>query len=163
MSDTLGAKLRKILERQLALGRHPAAAASLPRPVDQSQALLRGWLFYRRGEQIPVELLGISQNHCRGWWCTPDEIDTHVSPVCAILPRLSWLAPARLNDEAVRERAALKSVLANRFLQDPTPVMVASLSAVDGAWLETDRGFVVPDDWQDRADRRWRGLVAPAN
>ena len=33
LADTLGRKMRKILDRQLALGQHPAAAGLLPRPL----------------------------------------------------------------------------------------------------------------------------------
>jgi hypothetical protein len=161
LSDTLGAKMRKILDRQLSLGQHPAAQALLPQPISLAQALLRGWLFYRRGEAIPVQALGITEHHCRGWWCTLTELDAHLSEVCAILPRLAWLAPARMEDAAVITRAQLQTRLLSQFQEDAMPVMVASLTRRDDAWLETDRGFVVPEDWQKRADKKLRGLTAP--
>jgi hypothetical protein len=161
LSDTLGAKMRKILDRQLSLGQHPAAQAVLPQPIKTAGALLRGWLFYRRHEQIPAAALGIAQDHCRGWWCTTGEIDTHLDEFCAVLPRLSWLAPARLTDDVVLTRAQLQARLEGQFQEDAMPVMVASLRPGDGAWLETDRGFIVPEDWQSRADSRLRGLTAP--
>ena len=161
LSDTLGAKMRKILDRQLSLSQHPAARTVLPQPVERAQALLRGWLFYRRGEQIPVESLGITNHHCRGWWCTPGEIHEHLADTCAVLPRLAWLAPARLREDSVLERTQLLSQLQVRFQTDPMPVMVASLRQDDGDWLETDRGFIVPDDWAGRAGQRLRGLTAP--
>lgn len=162
LSDTLGAKMRKILDRQLSLGQHPAAQHVLPQPVDQARALLRGWLFYRRGETIPVQTLGLTPHHCRGWWCTPDEMDSHLTEVCAVLPRLAWLAPARLGDAVVLNRAQLKSQLQSQFQRDPMPVMVASLVREKDVWLETERGFIVPDSWQGRADQKLRGLTAPA-
>ncbi len=161
LSDTLGAKMRKILDRQLSLGQHPAAQALLPQPINHAQALLRGWLFYRRGEEIPVQALGITENHCRGWWCTLAELDTHLSEVCVILPRLAWLAPARMEDSAVASRSQLQTQLENQFQEDAMPVMVASLRRSGDVWLETDRGFIVPDDWQHRADKKLRGLTAP--
>ena len=162
LSDTLGAKMRKILDRQLSLGQHPAAQALLPQPIDRAQALLRGWLFYRCGEAIPGQALGITENHCRGWWCTLAELESHLSEVCVILPRLTWLAPARLADEAVTDRAQLQTQLQAQFQTDAMPVMVASLRRASDVWLETDRGFVVPDDWQNRADKKLRGLTAPS-
>lgn len=161
LSDTLGAKMRKILDRQLLLGQHPAAQLLLPQPIDQAQALLRGWLFYRRGEKIPAQVLGITENHCRGWWCTLTELDTHLSEICAILPRLAWLAPARMENSAVIRREQLRARLQLQFQEDAMPVMVASLTCHDDVWLETNRGFVVPEDWQHRADKKLRGLSAP--
>jgi len=161
LADTLGAKMRKILDRQLSLGQHPAAQALLPRPIDHAQALLRGWLFYRRGEEIPSQRLGIEKNHCRGWWCTLGEIDTHLSENCAVLPRLTWLAPARMKDEELVSRSQLQEQLRAQFQKDPMPVMVASLMRDEDAWLESDRGFIVPDDWQGKAGKKLRGLTAP--
>ena len=161
LADTLGAKMRKILDRQLSLGQHPAAQALLPKSIDQAQALLRGWLFYRRGEEIPSQRLGIEKNHCRGWWCTLEEIDTHLGMTCAVLPRLAWLAPARMTDEEVLSRSQLQEQLRVHFQDDPMPVMVASLIREEDVWLESDRGFIVPDDWQGKAGKKLRGLTAP--
>ena len=161
LADTLGAKMRKILDRQLSLGQHPAAQTLLPRPVDQAQALLRGWLFYRRGEALPSHRLGIEKNHCRGWWCTLGEIDTHLGERCAVLPRLAWLAPARMMGDPVLHRSQLQEQLRGRFQEDPMPVMVASLLRDEDVWLESERGFIVPDDWQGKAGKKLRGLTAP--
>ena len=161
LADTLGAKMRKILDRQLSLGQHPAAQALLPRPIDHAQALLRGWLFYRRGEEIPSQRLGIEKNHCRGWWCTLGEIDAHLSESCAVLPRLAWLAPARMKDEELVSRSQLQEQLRAQFQEDPMPVMVASLMRDKDIWLESDRGFIVPDDWQGKAGKKLRGMTAP--
>lgn len=158
LADTLGAKMRKILERQLALGQHPAAQLHLPQPLASAQALLRGWLFYRRAESLPSRELGISEHHCRGWWCSLQELDTHAeASFCAILPRLAWLAPARLPLNAGMSRAALQAQLEAQFASDTMPVMVVNLTLQNGWLLETDRGFVVPDDWQERADKKLMG------
>lgn len=155
LADTLGAKMRKILQRQLALGQHPAAQPHLPQALAAAQALIRGWLFYRRGESLPAAEIGISAQHCRGWWCSLQELDAHVdADWCVILPRLSWLAPARLPSSAGMTRAALQKQLNEHFAVDAMPVMIASLTLQDGWLLETDRGFVVPDDWQERAEMK---------
>ncbi len=151
LADTLGAKMRKILERQLSLGQHPAAQVHLPQALTTAQALIRGWLFYRRGESLSADALGISAQHCRGWWCNLHELDGHVGPQCVVLPRLSWLAPAKLRPDAVITRAALKRQLTQGFETDPMPVMVATVAERHGWLEETGRGFVVPDDWQDKA------------
>lgn len=149
LSDTLGRKTRKILDRQLLLGSHPAAQQVLPAPLAGAQALMKGWLFYRRGEVPPLESVGVSAAHCRGWWCTVGELGTHLGAHGAVLPRLGWLAPARLSESLAT--GALQSTLAQRFEHDATPVMVVSLERLGEVWLETDRGFVVPEQWPQQA------------
>ncbi len=157
LSDTLGRKIRKILERQLKLGEHPAAQSLLPQPLAGAQALLKGWLFYRRGERPPLQAIGVSAEHCRGWWCTLQELEAHVPGASVMLPRIAWLAPARLKEAQVQDPQALRARLAGMFGSDRMPVMVASLAEQDGEWVETDRGFVVPDEWPQQALQPLRG------
>ena len=91
LADSLGIKMRKVFERQLSLGGHPAAQALLPRPVSKAKALVKGWLFYPSGSW--PEMRGIAAGHCRGFWCALDEIDTLAGEEILMLPRLQWLAP----------------------------------------------------------------------
>lgn len=153
LSDTLGAKMRKILDRQLALGQHPAALKHLPQALFAAQALIKGWLFYRL-DALATTADGVSSQHCRGWWCSLQELDAHAADCCVILPRLSWLAPARLPFSAGHARSTLANQLADNFQTDTMPVLVASLAERDGCLVETSRGFVVPDDWQQKAQQR---------
>jgi hypothetical protein len=153
LADTLGRKIRKILDRQLLLGLHPAAQALLPQPLADAQALVKGWLFYRRGEVPDLEMVGVSPQHCRGWWCTLQELEQHIGEAGAITSRIAWLAPARLPlDEGMR-LPELLSALNLAIAQDRMPVMVAALKRYGDEWIETDRGFVVPDEWQQQARR----------
>lgn len=78
------------------------------------------------------------------------------------MPRLQWLAPLRTPVQrsestptpAPLTRAALLDVLAEKFVADPGPVLVATVRE-EGGWLEeVERGFVVPDDWRARAQAR---------
>ena len=71
LADTLGAKMRKILDRQLLLAQHPAAQIHLPQAVAAAQALIKGWLFYHGQEPVRPEPLGLSVGHFRGFWMTP--------------------------------------------------------------------------------------------
>ena len=162
LADTLGAKMKKIFERQLLLGTHPAAKELVNEPLIAAKALIKGWLFYRREEIINSTALGISQSHCRGWWCTLAEFEDHVGDDCAILPRLSWLAPARLSTAEGMQRNELRNLLTTRFNGDPMPVMVATFNKHSNELFEVDRGFVVPNDWKERANERLRGLAAPS-
>ncbi len=157
LADTLGRKMRKILDRQLALGTHPAAKALLPEPLSAAQALVKGWLFHRRGSHLDLAQLGISENHCQGWWCTLNELEVHVGPVGAVLPRIAWLAPARLPLNEGIELPRFSNQLRHHFEQDNMPLMVASLRREGDVWLETDRGFVVPDAWPQQAVEKISG------
>ncbi|HEX5344462.1 MAG TPA: DUF1853 family protein [Duganella sp.] len=151
LADSLGAKMRKIFDKQLSLASHPAAQALLPRPVERAQALVKGWLFYPNGV-TPMQ--GITQQHCHGCWMTQAQAQDLPDQQYAIMPRLQWLAPLKTQDGIDKPQllAALQDAAA--------PVMVAALKKA-GAWLvEERRGFVVPDDWRAQAaQRRQEGIL----
>ncbi len=157
LADSLGAKMRKIVDKQLALAAHPAAQALLPRPVLRARALVKGWLFYPGARAAPMD--GIAATHCRGFWCAAAQVDALAGDAWAVLPRLHWLAPYRTQDAGeVVSRAALQAALALAFETAKAPLLVASLREEGGAWVETARGFIVPDDWRTRAAERAAGL-----
>src|SRR5690606_14285783 len=144
------------LQRQLALAQHPAAQPLLPRPVAVAEALIKGWLFYRQGRQAR-EVPGVSPAHCRGSWCPLEEMEPVPGRLYAILPRLAWLAPARMALDQAMHRAAVRDSLARRFAAGGAPQLVALLEP-DGAHArETSRVFVVPNDWGERAEQRITG------
>jgi len=151
LADSLGAKMRKIFDKQLSLAGHPAAQALLPLPVARAQALVKGWLFYPNGV-TPMQ--GITQQHCHGFWMTQAQAQDLPDQQYAIMPRLHWLAPLKTRDSIDKPQllAALQDAAA--------PVMVAALQE-KGEWLvEERRGFVVPDDWRAQAaQRRQEGIL----
>ncbi|MFL6672966.1 MAG: DUF1853 family protein [Massilia sp.] len=153
LADTLGKKLRKIFERQLELAAHPAAQAILPRPVARARALVKGWLFYPLGSY--TAMAGISALHCRGFWCSVEEIDALAGDEFLILPRLQWLPPFKAASATwLMNRAQLAAELHAQFEASPTPVLVASVRQQPGQVFELERGFIVPSDWRARAARR---------
>ena len=169
LADTLGAKMGKIMDRQLQLSRHPAAQPHLPMPVSQAQALVKGWLFYRDPAVLVPAAMGVAPDHCRGFWCTGSELAADVAAerssneadvVFAILPRLQWLAPAALPMASTLSSAQLQIALAASFATDPAPLLIAVIKRQDGQresaeiGLECSRGFVVPDDWHAAAEKR---------
>lgn len=170
LADTLGAKMEKILQRQLALSSHPAAQAYLPQPVRHARALIKGWLFYHRNESVVLAPSGVAAAHCRGFWCTVDEFDRLEGSCFAVLPRLSWLAPARLPIAAGLNRDAMAAWLTAHFTDNAMPVMVALLQPDVGGQacdalsmgLEVSRGFIVPSDWRVRAGERMQRTVLRA-
>jgi hypothetical protein len=143
--DSLGAKMRKVIDKQLSLASHPAAASLLPGKVEQALALVKGWLFYPAGhEQL---MPGIAPDHCRGFWCTFDGFEGGGNFV--VLPRMQWFAPYKSGSAAqVMDAAQLHRWLADFFVQASAPALVAEVIEVNGMVVETRRGFVVPNQWQ---------------
>ena len=145
LADTLGLKMRKILDKQLALSRHPAAQSLLARPVRAAQALVKGWLFYAIG--TAPGMAGISHEHGHGFWCTPAQLPEQRY---VVLPRLQWLAPFKGRDVDVLDVEALRAQLFDLA----QPVMVATVDTVEGWEVERTRGFVVPGTWTEQAAAR---------
>jgi hypothetical protein len=152
LADSLGAKIHKIFDRQLALSRHPAAQPLLPQPVHEAQALVKGWLFYHAGQRPALAAKGVSAAHCHGFWCGVGQL-ADAEAYC-MLPRLSWLAPARASVEDTLNRAELEAALAAEFARERMPVLVALMRSDGDVALEWDRGFIVPEDWSERAHAR---------
>ena len=50
--------------------------------------------------------------------------------------------------------AQLAAELQAQFDAAPTPVLVASVLDQPGSIMEVERGFIVPNDWRERASRR---------
>jgi hypothetical protein len=154
LADTLGAKMRKIFDQQLMLAQHPAALPHLPLPLKCAQALIKGWLFYRDGDAMQTP--GVSPRHCRGFWQEFSEIGALPLQSATILPRLRWLAPAKIPSEQALDRPALTAALEAHFAKESMPVMIAILERRGDVAVEIERGFVVPDDWRSRAGERVR-------
>jgi len=153
LADSLGAKMRKIFGRQLELGAHPAAQPLLPRPVAAARALVKGWLFYPAGSSPAMS--GITAGHCRGFWCALEELDTLGADAFLILPKLQWLAPFRAAQATwLLNRAQLHAELEAQFETNASPVLVAVVRETPGLVEEVERGFVVPNDWRERAEAR---------
>jgi hypothetical protein len=174
LADTLGLKIRKTFARQLELRHHPAAQAVLPQPVDEAQALVKGWLFHPPGAAWQLD--GISPGHCRGTWMTLADFlagpGQDGDPRYVVMPRLQWLAPLKVRAAgpgeapilpgsiAAVERAealdaqALQAAVLARFAHELSPVMAATVVEQDGWLVEVARGFIAPDDWRERAAAR---------
>jgi hypothetical protein len=155
LADSLGQKMRKITSKQLALAGHPAAQAVLPRPVERAQALVKGWLFYPRGTVSGLE--GLDPRHCRGTWCSADELEALEGEAFIQLSRLEWLAPVRTADAGtVLSREALAERVREHFSVPAMPMLVAAVREEGGVWTEAGRAFVVSEDWRARAAARRR-------
>ncbi|HEV2610964.1 MAG TPA: DUF1853 family protein [Noviherbaspirillum sp.] len=157
LADTLGAKMRKIMDQQLALSLHPAASAYLPQPVAAAQALVKGWLFYYGGTPWSAAAM---PPPCRGFWLPAAEFRKLKADGFVILSRLRWLAPASATPDQCMSSETLENFLKDHFIRDDMPVMIALMHADDGRFEESDRGFIVPDGWRDRAGERISRMIA---
>lgn len=149
LADTLGLKMRKILDKQLSLSRHPAAQSLLPQAVDRAQALVKGWLFYPGGA-VPL-MDGIAPHHNHGFWCTLDQVSKLTADRFIVMPKLLWLAPLKM---AAGTDTLSRTELQAHLADTPAPVLVSAVLQENGWEVETQRGFVVPQDWQDQAAQR---------
>ncbi len=158
LTDTLGAKMRKIIGQQLLLGRHPAAQSLLPQALAGAQALVKGWLFYR--DDVVPAMAGIGAAHNHGFWCPLEQAANLRGEHFVVLARRQWLAPvkAALGVE-VLSRQELPGALAKCFATMAAPVMVAAVREENGWILEQERGFVVPDHWLVEAGARARAAL----
>src|SRR5450830_1194449 len=162
LADSLGAKMDKIMQQQLKLAEHPAAAQYLPQAVTQAQALVKGWLFYRDAVAATKPLpsgLGIAAEHCRGFWCALSALDLSAAEHYLVLPRLEWLAPARAALAKALSADQLRQAISLCFAEALAPVMIAVCDRDGEFVLERSRGFIVPDDWQEKAAQRVQQAV----
>lgn len=162
LADSLGAKMDKIMQQQLKLAEHPAAAQYLSQPVTHAQALVKGWLFYRDAIAAATPLpsgLGISSGHCRGFWCELSALDLSLSEHYLVLPRLEWLAPARAPAAEALSAEQLHEAVSRVVAETLAPVMIAVCDLSGDFVLERQRGFIVPDDWRGKAVQRVQHAV----
>ena len=160
--DRLDLKLDRVFGHQLGLGRTPAGLTALSNVIalpgsielDTAQAFIKGYLFYPAAQLESPSAPGVSDTHLRGWWI---HVSAALLPQTAhntgwtILPRLRWLAPARLEaDASVMTNAELCTLLEQHFALTSEALQVAELQRdADGTWHECARGFVMCKTWPD--------------
>lgn len=155
--DRLDLKLDRVFQHQLGLGRTPAGRAALPDGIElgTAQAFMKGYLFYPAEQSRTLSPPGVSATHLRGWWIRfPVSLlpQTSNDSGWMILPRLRWLAPARLAaDASVMTNAEICAVLGQHFTATSEALQVIELQRAvdDGTWHECARGFVVYSAWPD--------------
>ncbi len=162
LQDRFDLKLAHLLERQLPLSSREAFATLGHTGPWRAQMFVKGWLFYRWPDWPPIPQ-AVDPSHHRGFWVTrgqwPALCAVRPDARWAVLPRLSWLAPrpAVSDDDFAAAGLSAPGALAERLAQHSGPTMVASFeraSKLSGTWRETSRGFVVPDEWPQRASDR---------
>ena len=152
--DRLDLKLDRVFHHQLLLGRTTAGQHALPQGVrlDKTQAFIKGYLFYHASILSKSAISGISARHLSGWWVHHARGNVPQSSADSrwiILPRLRWLAPARLSENAsVMTYSGLKTRLEEHFNVSTEAILVFEMARIAaGGWQEKTRGFVVCSTW----------------
>ncbi len=161
--DSLGNKLKKMMDRQLCLGQTPEGATALAGlGLESVQPLLlsRGILFYDWRWPRPIarpSFAGPISNE--GWWCTFSEVREMLGGTqarrFAWLRRPQWLAPFDASSASAMlfDQETLLDFLDDHFRASPGAVMLAEIApGPDGVLRECGRGFVVHDQWPEPVD-----------
>ena len=81
-----------------------------------------------------------------------EELDEIEGDDFLILPRLQWLAPFRAASAVwMLSRGQLFQELSYQFENASKPVLVSVVRQRPGCIEEVERGFIVPNDWRERA------------
>lgn len=159
LQDRFDLKLAHLLGHQLPLSARDEFAALGHAGPWQAQMFVKGWLFYRWPEP-PTLAEAVDPSHHRGFWVTRGEwaacCEHRADARWMVLPRLAWLAPRPAIPDEERLAAGLVEMgaLVERLAQQTGPTMVAAFEPAEAGgshWRETQRGFVVPDDWPPQA------------
>ncbi|WP_414696663.1 DUF1853 family protein [Paraburkholderia sp.] len=157
LQDRFDLKLTRVLDHQLPLSARAEFATLGHTGPWEPQMFIKGWLFYRHGETVH-ESGQIDPAHARGWWTTRHDWPAFAASHAAfwrVLPRLEWLAPRRHERGAAQAEGIAfvdAPALSERIAHQNGPTMVAGFYAdAAGRWVERSRGFIVPDDWPDKA------------
>ena len=163
LQDRFDLKLSHLLDHQLPLSARAEFATLGHVGPWEPQMFIKGWLFYPQGpghgqgetSNDPVE---IDPAHARGWWTTRTDWPAFAAghaQAWRVLPRLEWLAPRRHEAEAAQAQGIAfvdALALSERVAHQNGPTMVAAFGIDgDGRWVERSRGFIVPDEWPQKA------------
>lgn len=158
LQDRFDLKHARLLNHQLGLSARDEFASLGFQGPWRAELFVKGRLFYRDdglglAPNPPPELAG---NHLRGWWKTASEWrDAKADQLFASLPRLGWMAERTLSAQEGDALVGQTQALSERVATLSSPIMVARYERYDSStgdiWREHSRGFIVPDEWPERA------------
>jgi len=150
--DRLDLKLEHLSQHQLPLSSSPVAQTLLSElgiPHPQASCWLAGYLFYPWPDDC-LSPAGTNPAHLRGRWLARRDWPNFLADTAAgqwqLLPRGSWLAPARIEAANLWTADALQEWYAGLESDMPAQLLVRLLPGTAGAWYETERIFLVGDD-----------------
>lgn len=151
LRDRFDRKFKRLLSHQLALSSKAEVKAWLEQQqlvIDQSALLTRGRLFYAIQNflnQTFIHPEEVVDNHLKGFWATHEEFNHYREQTnyeWYQLPRMYWLSELTISDYSqVKQLGELH--------QDQLATIVGMQNG-----KEVVRGFVVTDEWLERARQR---------
>ncbi|WP_250464461.1 DUF1853 family protein [Caballeronia sp. GAFFF2] len=158
LQDRFDLKHARLLTHQSTLTARPEFIALGYEGPWEPRLFIKGRLFYR--DEGVASAPEIGEQHLRGWWMTASDwrekrgtaSNAHDERAWIVQPRLAWLASRRLRADDADALLAEASVIHARLQEIAMPTMIAAYRRDDaGNWSEESRGFIVPDDWPERA------------
>jgi hypothetical protein len=151
--DRLDLKLSHLAHHQLPLSSRREARGTLNElQLREARAAfwLGGYLFYPWPDGCPSPR-GAMSGHCRGGWLHRRDWEafaaTRPDARWQPLPRLAWLAPARMKAEQAWSVEAFRQWL-NALLPEANAQLLVRLEQDQtGDWREVERVFLVNDQW----------------
>tara|TARA_R110002072_G_scaffold243821_2_gene403125 strand:+ start:120124 stop:120975 length:852 start_codon:yes stop_codon:yes gene_type:complete len=147
-ADNFEKKTQRLFEHQLRL-----SEVRFP-DVSHREAFVKGRIFYHPLTPAPTilpELL--ARDHLKGSWIRESELEllglSDSNARFRVARKPHWLAPeqAALADETLLTVDGIRLQLENHFTKKRTPQLVTVLSKNKEQWQESDRVFVVSDQW----------------
>ena len=154
-NDRLDRKIEHLMQRQIQLGKQPAARqvleklgiAELTREVE-----IKGYLFRSFMDALPPPY-GFNPDGRLCHYVELPQLDTYLAAYdkrstyhYLVMPKRRWLSPASQGVDIRQNSATLGNTLGQHFTQDSRPQLVAAL---DPAGEESRRFFVTAAGWPD--------------
>ncbi|EMI45138.1 DUF1853 family protein [Rhodopirellula sp. SWK7] len=145
--DTFERKMHRLFLHQL-----PLSVEHIP-DVDSREAFVKGRIFYDHNAPLPSRLPPrMSADHLTGsilrlqqWKNLAGATDVRYH----ILSKPFWLSECHYETDApiLRSLTDAQTAVRNLFAEYPTPVLISQFNVGSETHTETDRIFIVPDDW----------------
>ena len=156
LKDRMDRKLHQLLSHQIRLARTPegaAAVASLGVTRLSRTICLQGYLFYPIHGYCPPPQ-NCNPDHLKGYWIAEsmlnDWLEQQPSGLYYFRPaKLRWLASLH---ESESQKKNDKSSLLQSLAGIREPQLIIACAEEANGYNEQYRFFVVPDDWQQRAE-----------
>ncbi|GAB5403203.1 MAG: DUF1853 family protein [Aureliella sp.] len=146
-NDTLGKKIRRLVEHQLPLGRH-----HFPE-IERQAAFVKGQIFYHWQTVLPEShSVQLAENHLSGHWLRAREVPELASDESVryrVLRKPFWLADdvASPADKGVLTAENMVQYLHGHFRTQDSPLLISRFPPSQLSATESQRLFIVPDDW----------------
>lgn len=148
-TDRLDLKTDRMLRQQsqrtqLPEARTLMAEANITGPVTP-RIFMPGYLFYPADQQVTVPDY-VPANHLRGRWRYLSQLKSSDIAGWVVLNKPHWIGSWRQSEAPESEEV---SSALNKIERHAMPLLFANLErdSSTGLWQETDRIFVVPDNW----------------